>query len=136
ESSGWTRGMDAFYTKQATDIKFWMSVGVGLQIAVAIIGFYSVFKAFSNLRQQAKGRGLQIKIPKGRGDIALWIPVTIWLCVTLFYIALTKTLLNYDSKPGEEHNFSLGLLVFYGLIWSPINSYVSARMVGITGTGV
>ena len=54
ESSGWTRGMDAFYTKQATDIKFWMSVGVGLQIAVAIIGFYSVFQAFSNMREQAR----------------------------------------------------------------------------------
>ncbi len=136
ESSGWTRGMDAFYTKQATDIKFWMSVGVGLQIAVAIIGFYSVFQAFSRLRAEAKNRGLQLKIPKGRGDLPLWIPAVIWFTVTSLYICLTTYLLRSDSRPGEEHNFSIVLLVFYGLVWSPINSYVSARMVGITGTGV
>jgi hypothetical protein len=136
ESSGWTRGMDAFYTKQATDIKFWMSVGVGLQIAVALIGFYSVFQAFSRIRAQSKDRGLKVAIPKGRGDLPMWIPAVIWFTVTCLYIALSSYLLQIDSRPGEEHSFSLGLLIFFGLIWSPINSYVSARMVGITGTGV
>ena len=136
EASGWTRGMDAFYTKQATDIKFWMSVGVGLQLSVAIIGLYSVFQAFKKLRAASKNRGMNLSVPKGRGDVALWIPATIWLTVTCAYIWLTMFLLHGDSKPNESHNFSIGLLVFYGLIWSPINSYVSARMVGITGTGV
>jgi len=136
ESSGWTRGMDAFYTKQATDIKFWMSVGVGLQVSVAIIGFYSVYQAFSRLRSQARNRGLNMTIPKGRGDLPMWIPVLTWFIVTSAYICLTVFLLRSDSRPGEVHNFSIVLLVFYGLIWSPINSYVSARMVGITGTGV
>jgi len=136
ESSGWTRGMDAFYTKQATDIKFWMSVGVGLQVAVALIGFYSVFQAIAKMRANAKNRGMQATIPKGRGDLPMWIPAVIWFGVTCLYIALTSYLLRSDSRPGEVHNFSIGILVFYGLIWSPINSYVSARMVGITGTGV
>ena len=136
ESSGWTRGMDAFYTKQATDIKFWMSVGVGLQVAVALIGFYSLIQAFSKMRSDAKNRGMKMSIPKGRGDLPMWIPAAIWFTVTCLYIALTSYLLKSDSRSGEEHNFSLGLLVFYGLIWSPINSYVSARMVGITGSGV
>ena len=45
-------GMDAIYTKQATDIKFWMSVGIGLQVAVALIGFYSVFKSFAAMRRR------------------------------------------------------------------------------------
>jgi hypothetical protein len=136
ESSGWTRGMDAFYTKQATDIKFWMSVSVGLQIAVALIGIVSIFKAIANIRAQARNRGMQATIPKGRGDLPLTIPVVIWLCVTTFYICLTRYLLHSDSRPGEPHDFSMWLLIFYGLIWSPINSYVSARMVGLTGSGV
>lgn len=138
ESSGWTPGMDAFYTKQATDIKFWMSIGIGLQLAVAAIGFYSVFKAFREMRRQRINRGLQIKLPKGRGDINIWIPLALWFTVTLFYIFLTKYLLSFgpSGKVGDTHTFPFWLLIFYGLIWSPINSYVSARMMGITGTGV
>ena len=56
---------------------------------------------------------------------------------------MIRYLLSFDSisgvgsKPGEDHTiFPTWLLVFYGLFWSPINSYVSARMVGITGSGV
>ena len=135
-STGWSRGMDAIYTKQATDIKFWTSVSVGLQISIAIIGFYSVIKAISGMRANFKNRGMQLKIPKGRGDLALWIPVTIWLTVTTFYILLAKHLISSDSTKEQLHDFPLLLLIFYGLIWSPINSYVSARMIGITGSGI
>src|SRR5581483_7929158 len=136
DATGWSRGMDAIYTKQATDIKFWMSVGIGLQLAIALIGFYSVFKAFANLRHETRNRGLQLKVPRGRGDLPLWIPLSIWVAITLFYMFLVQYLLHLDSKPGEPHIFPWWLLVFYGLIWSPINSYVSARMVGLTGSGV
>lgn len=41
-SSGWTPGMDAVITKQTTDIKFWLSIGIGLQLSVAIIGIWQV----------------------------------------------------------------------------------------------
>jgi hypothetical protein len=138
ETSGWTRGMDAIYTKQATDIKFWMSVGIGLQVAVALIGFYSVFQSIATLRRQSRDRGMMLRVPKGRGDIALGIPIAVWLSVTVFYIWFVKMLLDYDGRmhPGENHSFPLWILIFYGLIWSPINSYVSARMIGLTGSGV
>jgi hypothetical protein len=135
-ATGWTRGMDAIYTKQATDIKFWLSVGIGLQLAVALIGLWSVASAFKTLRSQMRNRGMQMKIPKGRGDLPLWIPLCIWIGVTCFYIFLNQYLLHLDSKPGEPHIFPLWILIFYGLIWSPINSYISARMVGLTGSGV
>lgn len=131
DSNGWTRGMDAIYTKQATDIKFWLSIGIGLQVAVALIGFYSVFRAFASMRNDIKNKGLNTRVPKGRGDLPLWIPFAIWLVVTVFYIGLTQYLLGLSG-----HSFPLWILVFYGLVWSPINSYVSARMVGLTGSGV
>ncbi len=136
ESNGWTRGMDAFYTQEVTDIKFWLSVNIGLQVAVAIIGFYAVFRTFSEMRREHKNRGMQMRVPKGRGDLPLWIPLAVWISVTVFYIAESEFLLTRQSRPGESHYFSLGLMIFYGLIWSPINSYISARMVGITGSKV
>lgn len=138
ESNGWTPGMDAFYTKQATDIKFWLSIGIGLQVAVALIGLYSVFRTFANMRKQSRERGLLLKVPKGRGDLPIWIPAVVWLSITTFYIFFVKWILKVDDAlhPGEKHDFPILILVFYGLIWSPINSYVSARMIGLTGAGV
>jgi hypothetical protein len=135
-SNGWQRGMDALNTKMVTDIKFWMSVGIGFQLAIALIGFYSVFQAVRRTRQAKRNRGMQLPLPKGRGDIAVWIPFTIWIIVTVFYIALAKYLIGLQTKPGEDHNFPLWILIFYGLIWSPVQSYVSARMFGLTGSGV
>jgi hypothetical protein len=32
--------------------------------------------------------------------------------------------------------FPLWIVAFYGLIWTPLNSYISARMIGLTGSGV
>ncbi len=137
-TNGWARGMDAIFTKQATDIKFWISVGIGLQVAVALIGFWSVGRAFKSLRDQTRNRGMKMQIPKGRGDLPLWIPVVVWLGVTVFYIGLVRFLLHVETvRTGQNHMiFPTWLLVFYGLVWSPINSYVSARMVGLTGSGV
>lgn len=66
------------------------------------------------------------------------MPLVVWLTITTFYIFFVKFLLNLENglHPNENHDFPIWILVFYGLIWSPINSYVSARMIGLTGTGV
>ena len=138
DTNGWSPGMDAIYTKQTTDIKFWMSVGIGLQVSVAIIGLYSVIRSIAAMRQANRDRGMLMRVPKGRGDLPLGIPLAVWLTVTVLYILSVKGLLNWDAgqHPGENHDFPIWLLVFYGLIWSPINSYVSARMIGLTGSGV
>lgn len=132
-TSGWVPGMDAFYTKQTTEIKFWMSASIGLQVAVAIIGVFHVIKAFKNLHREAHGRGLFSTVPKGRGDLPLWIPISIWFCCTWAYIFVSAHLLKVD---GNAAIIPWPLLVFYGMIWTPINSFVSARMVGMTGNPV
>ena len=135
-NSGWTPGMDSILTRQVTDIKFWMSVSIGLQIAIAIIGIFSVITALTAMRKKLAGKGLFSQVPKGRGDIHLYIPLTVWFVVTIFYICLTQYLLSVDSKPGEPHTFPWWILIFFGLVWTPINSFVSARMIGLTGGGV
>ncbi|NLI01624.1 MAG: peptide transporter [Chthonomonadales bacterium] len=132
-TNGWTRGMDAINTRLVTDIKFWMSIGIGLQLAVAMIGIFQVIKALSQYRHQTKGRGLFSQVPKGRGDVAIWIPLSVWFVITVFYIVLTQYLLGVDGHGGQ---FPWSLLIFFGLIWTPINSFISARMMGLTGSGV
>ncbi len=130
---GWTRGMDVFNTKITTDIKFWMSISVGLQLAVALIGIVAVVKSLLRFKAETKGRGLFSQTPKGRGDVSILIPLGIWFVITCFYIGLTQLLLGINGHAGM---FPWGLLIFFGLIWTPINSFISARMMGITGSGV
>jgi hypothetical protein len=132
-NGGWTRGMDCITTRQVTDIKFWMSVGIGLQIAVAIIGIASVGKALQGIRKQIVEKKIISTTPKGRGDVSLYIPLAVWLTVTVFYICLTQYLLGIDGHGGQ---FPWWILIFFGVVWTPINSFISARMVGLTGNGV
>ncbi|HSV72909.1 MAG TPA: hypothetical protein VLH79_04050 [Chthonomonadales bacterium] len=132
-TNGWTPGMDAINTRIITDIKFWMSVAIGLQLAVAALGIVQVVRAFASLRQQAKGRGLMLKAPAGRGDVNIWIPLLVWFTITCFYIVLTQVLLLADGHGGM---FPWWILIFFGLVWTPINSFISARMMGLTGQGV
>ncbi len=132
-TNGWTRGMDAINTRLITDIKFWMSIGIGLQLAVALIGVVQVVKALAKYRRETKGRGLFSEVPKGRGDIHILIPLSIWFVITCFYIGLTQYLLHVDGHGGQ---FPWSILIFFGLIWTPINSFISARMMGLTGSGV
>ncbi len=135
-TGGWSPGMNGIYTKQVTDIKFWMSVNIGLQISVALIGASSVVKVLKEARNNRSNRGMRKELPKGRGDVPMWIPFLIWATVTIFYMLLCEHLINGDSTPGNPHQFPAILLIFYGLIWSPFNSYVSARMNGLTGSTV
>jgi len=132
-TNGWTRGMDAINTRMITDIKFWMSIGIGLQLAVALIGIVQVVKALTRFKRETQGRGLFSEVPKGRGDVSVLIPLGVWFVITCFYIFLTQYLLSVDGHGGK---FPWELLIFFGLVWTPINSFISARMMGLTGGGV
>ncbi|MDE2206794.1 MAG: hypothetical protein KGK12_09145, partial [Armatimonadetes bacterium] len=137
DNSGWTPGMNGIYTKQITDIKFWMAIGIGLQLAVAAIGIWMVIRTLSSMRNTVRNRGMRRPLPAGRGDLPLWIPVLIWFTITVTFLCICDYLLHVDSTPTENHAiFPVWLLVFYGLVWSPVQSYISARMIGITGSGV
>ena len=121
-------GSDAIMTKLSADMDFWLSIGIGLNIAIAFIGIGLVFKQLrENKRSQRVGKFTLTPPPVGRGDISIWIAVGSWLFATMVFIVICHILVP---------DFPLWILVFFGLFWSPINSYISARMIGITGRGV
>jgi len=120
----WTPGMTTIPTQMATSIDFWMSVGIGASLAIAVIGLVSVVKSALSVRG---ARRESMAIPRGRGDYPLTLAIGIWIFTTVAYIILCRQLV-----PG----FPLLLLLFYAFVWTPMNSYVSARMIGLTGQGV
>ena len=121
-------GGDALATKLAADMDFWLSIGIGVNLSVAIIGIGLVVRAAMGARQHKRESRYTLAPPvKGRGDIPIAVALGAWLFATVGYIGLCRWLVP---------NFPVWILMFFGLLWSPLNSYVSARMIGLTGRGV
>lgn len=126
----WIAGSTAIRTHLAVSMDFWMSVGIGLNLSIAVIGIAMVVKTLRENRQERIGRRTRRDfsiLPKGRGDINIFWALGAWLASMISYIVMCHLLVP---------DFPLWILAFFGLVWSPMNSYVSARMIGLTGRGV
>lgn len=118
-------GSNAFLVKLTSDLDFWLSIGIGLNLAVAVLGIVFVVRAFRGFR--SKRRQMDFAPPPGRGDWPIWTAIAAYVVATGTLIILAHKLV-----PG----FPLWILLFFGIIWTPLNSYVSARMIGLTGRGI
>lgn len=119
----WHQGMATVETVFANNFDFYMSFGIGLGLAIGVIGIYHVIKSFRG----ASGTldfSLLFNPPRDRGDINFWVSIAIYVVSTLAYIAMCVYLVP---------NFPWYFFVVYGFLYTPIISYISARMEGIAG---
>ena len=123
----WKQGMSLIPTKLAVDFDFWMSIGIGASLCVAVIGVYKVFQAL--LTRRPSGERSLLEPPKGRGDIKLRWCILVYIVASVSSIVLCKVLLKQD-------HFPMVMLLAYTLFITPAISYVSARMIGLTGSPV
>ncbi len=120
----WHQGMGTVDTVFANNFDFYMSFGIGLGLAIGLIGIWTVVWSFKN---SSKNRGSFRDLftpPAGRGDINFWISIAIYFFSTLSYVGLCVWLV-----PNFPWIFFLG----YGFIYTPVISYITARMEGIAG---
>ncbi len=124
----WVSGTDMLQSQVVNSIDFWLSFGIGTSLVVAVIGIFSVARSLLKARVQ-KGQGVTSSLtpPVGRGDIPIWISLAIFAVGTAAYI-----LMCHNLVPG----FPLWILIFFGFVWTPIFSYINARMAGLAGTNV
>jgi len=118
---GWQPGMNLLLTKFRTDMDFWMSIGIGTALAVAVLGIVRCIRSGVFKFRKALPR------PEGRGDFPLWVAAAIYVFATSCYVVLCHVLVP---------RFPVWILVFFGFVWTPLNSYISARMIGLTGSPV
>ncbi|HEX8323078.1 MAG TPA: hypothetical protein VF595_04115 [Tepidisphaeraceae bacterium] len=144
----WSPDIGAIRTLNSNTLDFYFSFGLGLTLAIAFIGFYQVFASIREARIEGNRTGqvresflARLKPPAGRGDIHLWAAALIYV-VTMAVTILTAYLLLRHAHLQDPTGTSpvtwtlLGVFVFYGFIYTPIISYVSARMEGIIGNSV
>ncbi len=125
----WYPGMSSIQGSLTVNIDFWMAVGIGLQLAVAAIGMFMVGKTLYENSKKKAMRGSFAPIPTGRGDTSktIYYALGAWLFATVIMI-----IIGHKMVP----QFPLWILIAFGLVWTPLNSYISARMIGLTGGGV
>lgn len=120
-------GGNALLTKLAVDMDFWLSVGIGVNVAIAVIGIGLMSRAFIDAKRKRKKTEWTFPTPAGRGDMKLFWAIGIWIASTMTLVILCRVLVP---------NFPVWIILVFGFLWTPINSYISARMHGLTGRGV
>ena len=127
--SHWTQGIDVQQTQVVNLFDFWLSfAGIGTSIAVAIIGIFSVIRALMKRKAEAGVAGApRMGPPPGRGDIPIWISLLVWAIGAIAYVWMCHYLVPL---------FNVWILLFFAFVWTPIFSYINARLAGLAGTSV
>ncbi len=126
----WKPGMNALDTAFATQLDVYLSVGIGLTLAIALIGFVHVGRSFFKKKTPRSESTFFQRLrnpPPGRGDFPIWVGILIYLVSTSSYIAISAYLVP---------TFPLWILLAYGFVYTPVISYVAARMEGVAGQWV
>ena len=144
--SNWKFGDDTVMTLFKNNIDFYFSLQIGLAAAIAIIGIVQVARSVSKAMKDGKEtpeKTAKAVTPEGRGDIRTWIIMLCYLIITCTYIALSIFLLKLHHC---DYDFSRALgywdkdirnvffvLLFLGFFYTPLVSYVTARLEGMVG---
>jgi hypothetical protein len=123
--SRWHKGMGTVDTVFANNFDFYMSFGIGLGLAIACVGIWHVVRSFTGPKDSERGSYRDLfKPPPGRGDINFWVSIAIYVFSTLSYVGLCVWLVP---------TFPWIFFLCYGFIYTPVISYITARMEGIAG---
>jgi len=130
--TSWQPGDDTIATMFKNNVDFYFSFSIGVAIAIAIAGLYQVIRNLIRRKRELRDKGGEVDwkseggVPEGRGDIHPWLIVGVYIIVTMIYITVSGFLI--DWHPGV-----MKVLFFLGFIYTPLISYVTARLEGMVG---
>lgn len=121
----WHPGMGTVDTVFANNFDFYLSFAIGLGLSIALIGIWHVFRSFGRGAAIRRGSFADLfRPPPGRGDFNFWISIGIYVFSTCSYVVLCVWLVP---------NFPWVFFLLYGFVYTPVISYITARMEGIAG---
>ena len=119
----WSPGDDTIRTLFNNNVDFYFSFTIGVSLAIAIAGFYQLYRS---MKRAKKLRGKSAGPPAGRGDIPNFWVLTCYFVVTMSYILVSGWLIDW-------HGGVMIVLFVLGFIYTPLISYVTARLEGMVG---
>ncbi len=120
----WRQGMGTVETVFANNFDFYMSFGIGLGLAIGVIGVWQVARSLRKGGVGGAAYKALFDTNKARGDINFWVSIAIYVFSTLAYVGMCLFLVP---------QFPWMFFVLYGFIYTPVISYITARMEGIAG---
>jgi hypothetical protein len=129
----WQSGDGTLTTQFKNYFDFYLSFGAGIALGLALIGFYAIWKGLA--RSSARHAAVEGDAErdrayiKKRGHIPMGIVIACYLVTTFAYILLSGYLVDW-------HKGVMIVLLFYGFLYTPIISYVTARLEGMVGQAV
>jgi hypothetical protein len=136
--NSWITNDETIKTTFKNNVDFYFSFSIGLAIAIALVGFWQVYRG---LRRRSAARQAPAGAPEAvdarqadagvpgkskRGDLPTSLVIATYLISTCAYIVVSGFLINWH--PGV-----MIALLFFGFVYTPLISYVTARMEGIAG---
>ncbi|MBI2437629.1 MAG: peptide transporter [Lentisphaerae bacterium] len=129
----WQPGMDTINTTFNNSIDFWWSFSIGVTLAIAVISFYQTIrdvtrKARASRKKKALATGGAREnlwaTPHQRGDFSPWLAVALYVIGSGAVVWVSHLLVP---------RFPLYFLILFTLVYTPIMSYIDARLQGICG---
>ena len=127
----WQPGMDAIQTFFVNSVDFWMSFGIGTTIAIAVIGVFEVVRGLLAARTTKRDGGVPRtwEPPKGRGDFPILVALGLYAISAAGIILIASIFLDEFAR-------FFGFFLFFGFVFTPFQSFVNARLVGMVGQSV
>lgn len=124
--TNWQPGMTAIPANVATTMDFWINAIIAGGIVVALIG---LARTLMTIKRDRKVERVKKQIAENRGDYPLPIALGIWALATTTYVIICKVLVP---------EFSTIWFIVFGFVLTPLLTYTTARMFGLTGvaTGI
>jgi len=121
----WNPGMGTVDTVFANSFDFYMSFGIGLGLSIAVVGIWQAVRSIGAGHGGSRGSLKDLfQPPPGRGDFNFWIAIGIYVSSTLAYVGLCRWLVP---------SFPWLFFIAYGFLYTPLISYITARMEGLAG---
>lgn len=135
----WRPGSSLLVNQMVLSFDFWMSVSIGMAGAVLLVGLWTIAKTFikhsrtTSLDAEQDGpEPIEGEPPdrapsRERGDYPIWLAASVFLGGMFLMCLICKALVP---------DFPFWIIVLFGFVWTPVHSYISARMIGLTGMGL
>ena len=125
----WEPGMSLIPTQISNNIDFWLSFTIGASLVIGIVGFTATIRAILKSNREKRNEpdgdtGVR-PTPEGRGDLPIWLVFIFWFVSTTGFVVILYFLIP---------DFPWWISAIFGYLWSPVFSYIGARMIGITGS--
>ncbi len=133
----WQNGMDTVNTTFSNNMDFWLSFNIGAGFGIATVCIFATIRDMRRKireHKEQKARKIQNEDlwapPRtDRGDYPMWIAAFLYFLSASSLVAVTLKLLSFSYNV-------FFFLVFFAFFYNPFISYVSARLIGISGQRV